>query len=78
MMQPLRSFLPALLAVALLSVATAQGADIRFQGAGAAFPVPLFAQWFEKYQKAHPDIKLDYQAVGPGLAFSPSPIAPSI
>ena len=35
-------------------------------GAGATFPAPLYKEWISAYQKAHPDIVVDYEAVGSG------------
>jgi phosphate transport system substrate-binding protein len=41
-------------------------ADVRLQGAGATFPEPLYQRWVGEFQKAHPDIKIDYQGIGSG------------
>jgi len=41
-------------------------ADVRLQGAGATFPQPLYERWVGEFQKAHPDIKIDYQGIGSG------------
>jgi phosphate transport system substrate-binding protein len=41
-------------------------ADTRLQGAGATFPNPLYQRWVTEYQKSHPDVKIDYQAIGSG------------
>jgi len=54
-----------LLAVVALSAAVAS-ADVRLQGAGATFPNPLYQRWVAEYQKAHPDVKIDYQSIGSG------------
>ncbi len=56
-------------ATAVLSVAgatTVVSADTRLNGAGATFPAPLYARWVAEYQKANPDIAIDYQAIGSG------------
>jgi phosphate transport system substrate-binding protein len=37
---------------------------IRLTGAGASFPAPLYQRWFRDYFLAHPDIQVDYQAIG--------------
>ena len=54
-----------ILAVVALSAAVAS-ADMRLQGAGATFPNPLYQRWVAEYQKAHPDVKIDYQSIGSG------------
>ena len=38
----------------------------KLQGAGASFPAPLYDRWFSDYNKAHPDVQVDYQAIGSG------------
>jgi len=35
-------------------------------GAGATFPDPIYEKWFAEYNKLHPDIQINYQAVGSG------------
>ena len=35
-------------------------------GAGATFPKPLYRKWFALYNKAHPEVTINYQAVGSG------------
>lgn len=42
------------------------GKEIKLQGAGASFPVPLYSKWFKDYNAAHPNIEIDYQSVGSG------------
>jgi phosphate transport system substrate-binding protein len=34
--------------------------------AGATFPAPIYQKWFENFHKAHPDIQINYQAIGSG------------
>jgi phosphate transport system substrate-binding protein len=41
-------------------------ADVTLQGAGATFPAPLYNRLVAEYQKLHPDVKIDYQAIGSG------------
>jgi phosphate transport system substrate-binding protein len=53
-------------AAAVLSLTPALRAETRIQGAGATFPAPLYQKWVEAYNKLHPDVKIDYQAVGSG------------
>jgi phosphate transport system substrate-binding protein len=39
---------------------------ITLKGAGATFPAPLYQKWIEQYQQRHPDVLIDYEAVGSG------------
>jgi phosphate transport system substrate-binding protein len=41
-------------------------AETRLQGAGATFPNPIYQRWVAEYQKANPDVKIDYQSNGSG------------
>lgn len=36
------------------------------QGAGATFPAPLYQRWFSEYNKQHPNVQVNYQALGSG------------
>src|SRR5438105_1279744 len=56
-------------AAMILGVTLACGiarAEVKMQGAGATFPAPIYQRWVAEYQKAHPDVKIDYQAIGSG------------
>ena len=53
------TLLPALFA----TMATA--ADT-INAAGATFPAPIYQQWFGEYKMAHPDVQINYQAIGSG------------
>ncbi len=64
MSYPLRIFLAMLAAICM--TAGAAHAQTRIQGAGATFPAPLYAKWISTYNAAHPDVKIDYQAIGSG------------
>jgi phosphate transport system substrate-binding protein len=44
----------------------ARAEDLRMQGAGSTFVAPLMQSWTTEYQKAHPEVKIDYQAIGSG------------
>jgi phosphate transport system substrate-binding protein len=67
MFHQLKTTLCAAVAVAgLVLTSTLSHAQVRIQGAGATFPAPLYAKWVEEYHKLHPDITVDYQAVGSG------------
>ncbi|MGO9607589.1 MAG: phosphate ABC transporter substrate-binding protein PstS [Candidatus Binataceae bacterium] len=46
-------------------VAFAAG-EITLQGTGATFPAPLYQKWFAEYNKLHPDVQINYQALGSG------------
>jgi len=35
-------------------------------GAGATFPYPIYAKWFDQYHQAHSDIQINYQSIGSG------------
>jgi phosphate transport system substrate-binding protein len=39
---------------------------ITLNGAGATFPYPLYSRWFADYNRAHPDVRINYQAIGSG------------
>jgi phosphate transport system substrate-binding protein len=39
---------------------------LQINGAGATFPDPIYQKWFAEYNKMHPDIQINYQAVGSG------------
>src|SRR4030081_3652272 len=45
---------------------TASAAPIQINGAGATFPAPIYSRWFSEYNKLHPDIQINYQALGSG------------
>src|SRR5450756_641179 len=44
----------------------APSGDVSLAGAGATFPGPLYQVWVEKYAAVHPNVKIDYQAIGSG------------
>ena len=50
--------------MALVVCAPAFATDLN--GAGATFPNPIYSKWFSEYQKAHPDVKINYQSIGSG------------
>jgi phosphate transport system substrate-binding protein len=41
-------------------------AETTLNGAGATFPYPMYSKWFSEYNKLHPDIQINYQAIGSG------------
>lgn len=38
----------------------------QINGAGATFPNPIYSKWFFEYNKAHPDVRINYQSLGSG------------
>ncbi len=53
-------------AVAVFSFSTAQAQIVKLNGAGATFPYPLYSKWFSDYNKANPNIQINYQSIGSG------------
>ena len=41
-------------------------AQTNLNGAGATFPNPMYSKWFSEYHKLHPDVQINYQAIGSG------------
>jgi len=39
---------------------------VMLNGAGASFPYPIYSKWFSDYNKAHPDVEINYQSIGSG------------
>ena len=50
----------------LCAVAVAASAETNLNGAGATFPYPIYSKWFSEYHNAHPDVQINYQAIGSG------------
>lgn len=44
----------------------ASQAGVQLSGAGASFPAPLYQRWAVEYNKANPDVQVNYQSVGSG------------
>jgi len=42
------------------------GDVLTLQGAGATFPAPLYQRWFSEFAKTHPQVQINYQALGSG------------
>ena len=53
---------------ALLAIAGATTAadTTLINGAGATFPFPIYSKWFSEYNKAHPNVQINYQSIGSG------------
>ncbi len=43
-----------------------QAGAVSLNGAGATFPYPLYSKWTAEYNKAFPNIKINYQSIGSG------------
>jgi len=41
-------------------------AQVLINGAGATFPYPIYAKWFDEYQKINPQAHINYQSIGSG------------
>jgi phosphate transport system substrate-binding protein len=53
--------------IALFTAAGTMAASAEtINAAGATFPAPIYQKWFENFHKAHPDIQINYQALGSG------------
>ncbi len=50
--------------LALVAMAPAWATEIN--GAGATFSAPLYERWFQEYNQRHPDVQVNYQAIGSG------------
>src|SRR2546426_10668683 len=55
-----------LLALAALTLAAPAAAQVKLNGAGATFPTIIYQDWMLSYNKAHPDVQLNYQSIGSG------------
>jgi phosphate transport system substrate-binding protein len=53
-------------AAAVLLAASVQAQTVQIDGAGATFPYPIYSKWFSEYNKLHPDVQINYQAIGSG------------
>src|SRR5690348_683678 len=57
-----------LLLLGLAVAASAQPPDssVLLNAAGATFPAPIYSKWFDVYHTAHPNVQINYQAIGSG------------
>jgi phosphate transport system substrate-binding protein len=55
-----------LLSAAFLGLAASSQAAVQLSGAGASFPAPLYQRWAVEFNKANPDVQINYQSVGSG------------
>jgi phosphate transport system substrate-binding protein len=65
-----RAFAAAIFVLATRGLGTgrraASAADVTLQGTGATFPAPLYQRWFTEFNKMHPEVQINYQALGSG------------
>jgi phosphate transport system substrate-binding protein len=52
--------------LALLPVSCRTPGEVLLQGSGATFPAPLYKRWFLEFYKQHPQVRINYQAIGSG------------
>jgi phosphate transport system substrate-binding protein len=43
---------------------------VTLNGGGASLPAPLYIKWFKEYQRAHPEVQVNYKAFGSGAGIS--------
>src|SRR5215211_8405798 len=53
-------------ASAAVLVAGVAAQKMQINGAGATFPTPIYSKWFSEYNKAHPNVEINYQSLGSG------------
>jgi phosphate transport system substrate-binding protein len=52
--------------VLLAGAGTMAASAETINAAGATFPEPIYQKWFQEFHKAHPDVQINYQAIGSG------------
>lgn len=57
--------LTAAIAAALLTSVVAP-AQVLINGAGATFPYPIYAKWFDEFHRLYPQAQINYQSIGSG------------
>src|SRR5580693_4033091 len=64
----MRRYCGVILLAALLGASLGCGPSdtVTIQGCGATFPAPLYKRWFLEYYRKHPDVRVNYQAIGSG------------
>lgn len=58
------------LALALITSASAFAQQISLTGAGSTFAYPLYSSWASQYHTAHPRVEVNYQSIGSGGGIS--------
>jgi phosphate transport system substrate-binding protein len=51
----------------LLALLLPAAAQVLVNGAGATFPYPIYARWFDEFHRIHPNAMINYQSVGSGF-----------
>ncbi len=62
----MRTWITAVVGMAVCVSSSIALAQTRLQGAGASFPNPLYQRWAEDFHKSHEAIQVDYQSTGSG------------
>ncbi|HEX4599883.1 MAG TPA: phosphate ABC transporter substrate-binding protein PstS [Gemmatimonadales bacterium] len=57
---------PLLALGATLALAAPAATQVKLTGAGATFPNIIYQEWILTYNKAHPEVQLNYQSIGSG------------
>ena len=50
----------------LFAMLVTASAQVKLNAAGATFPYPIYSKWFAEYNKVHPNVEINYQAIGSG------------
>lgn len=54
------------LVILLVTAGSLLPAQTLVNGAGATFPYPIYAKWFDAYHKVRPEAQINYQSIGSG------------
>jgi phosphate transport system substrate-binding protein len=52
--------------IILLCACIPASAQLLINGAGATFPDPIYAKWFDEYRRVNPKAQINYQSIGSG------------
>ena len=52
--------------ITLLCACIPASAQLLINGAGATFPYPIYAKWFDEYRRVNPKAQINYQSIGSG------------
>lgn len=55
-----------LVVLSICLVASTAPAQLLINGAGATFPYPVYAKWFDEYRKVNRQVQFNYQSIGSG------------
>jgi phosphate transport system substrate-binding protein len=62
----MKRILTAAAVASTMAFSVALTAQSQINGAGATFPAPIYAKWFNEYSKLHKDVAINYQPLGSG------------